>query len=440
MEVLQFVTESLGDSSYLVVGNGVAAAIDPQRDIRPLLEAADRFNLPIKFVFETHVHNDYISGGRELADRGAQVVAPALAGLKFPHIPLADGESIDFGGVRLRAVLAPGHTYEHTAYLASNEKGPIEAAFTGGALLMGAAGRTDLLGKDHTAELTRLQWQSSQNIRAKLAPHSSLFPTHGAGSFCSSTGSALERSGPLSTELERNPALYSVSAEAFAAIQLASSPPIPGYYRHIAPINRSGARVFGEPPDPPLLEIEEVASTTANLIDARPRQKFVAGHIPGSLEIEESTSFLAYVGWMIPFNAPIVLITTDEAHARRVTTDLFRIGYEDVRGYLPFSRWVAAKRPADQLAAATIAESREILADARLPVLDTRFKDEQKALPIPGALELPFDEFHSWESFAPPRALVVCASGQRATMAASALQKAGREVVALVDGGATDLL
>ncbi|MGE3076660.1 MAG: rhodanese-like domain-containing protein [Dehalococcoidia bacterium] len=440
MKVQQFVTESLGDSSYLVVADGVAAAVDPQRDVRPFLAAAERLNVPIRYVFETHVHNDYVSGGRELAALGAHVVAPAEAGLQFPHIPLADGKEIEFGGTRLRAVAAPGHTYEHTAYLGISEKGRVEAAFTGGALLMGGAGRTDLLGKEHTAELTQLQWQTAQNIRAQLQPSSSLFPTHGSGSFCSSTGAAMERSGPLSEELTRNPAFTSVSAEEFAAIQLAASPPIPGYYPYMAPINRAGARVFGTPPEPPLLELDDVAATTATLIDVRPRQEFVAGYIPGTLEIEESTSFLAYVGWMIPFNSPIVLISTDAAQAQRVTVDLFRIGYEDVRGYLPFASWKSAGRPIEQLGAATIGEAREILADSRLPVVDTRFKDEQKAMPLPHALELPFDEFRSWASFAPPRALVVCASGQRATMAASALQKAGREVVALVEGGAENLL
>ncbi|MGE0601880.1 MAG: rhodanese-like domain-containing protein [Dehalococcoidia bacterium] len=440
MKVQQFITESLGDSSYLVIAGGVAAAVDPQRDVRPFLAAAERLNVSIQYVFETHVHNDYVSGGRELAALGAHVVAPANAGLQFPHIALEDGKDIEFGGARLRAVAAPGHTYEHTAYLGISEKGAVEAAFTGGALLMGSAGRTDLLGSEHTAELTRLQWQTAQDICAKLAPTSSLFPTHGSGSFCSSTGSAMERSGPLSEELIRNPAFLTTSPEEFAAIQLAASPPIPGYYAYMAPINRAGPRVFGAPPEPPLLELDDVGSTTATVIDIRPRTEFTHGHIPGSLEIEESTSFLAYVGWMIPFNAPIVLIAADAAQARRVTVDLFRIGYEDVRGFLPFSEWQSAGRPIDMLAAATIGEAREIIADSRLPVVDTRFKDEQKALPIPHAVELPFDEFRSWAAFAPPRALVVCASGQRATMAASALQKAGREVVALVEGGAENLV
>lgn len=440
MEIQQFVTEALGDSSYIVIANGVAAAVDPQRDIRPLLRVAEERNVAIEYVFETHVHNDYVSGGRELAARGAKIVAAAKSELQFPHLPVEDGAEIEFGGARLRATSAPGHTYQHTAYIAIDERGTTRAAFTGGALLMGSAGRTDLLGSAHTAELTRLQWESAQKLAKMLPLSSSVFPTHGAGSFCSSTGSALERSGPFSLEAERNPALTSLSAEAFASIQLATNPPIPGYYRHIAPINRAGARVFGEPPTPAHLEPDDVANTTATVIDIRPRQAFAAGHVPDSLEIEESGSLLAYVGWLVPFNGPIVLVSEDRAQAERITVDLFRIGYEDVRGYLTFSEWHRAGRPIAELGIATVADAREILADGTLPVIDTRFADEHNSQPLRGALKLPFDELSSWAAFAPPRSLVVCASGQRATMAASALQKAGREVVALMDGGVEDLV
>jgi hydroxyacylglutathione hydrolase len=157
MKIIQIVAESLGDASYLVVSSGVAAAIDPQRDVRPLLAAAREHGAEIRYVFETHVHNDYISGGRELAALGATVIAPAAAGLMFPHTGANDGDVFAVGGARLRAVAAPGHTYEHTAYLAIDESGATYGAFTGGSLLVGSAGRSDLLGPDHTEELTRLQ-------------------------------------------------------------------------------------------------------------------------------------------------------------------------------------------------------------------------------------------------------------------------------------------
>lgn len=440
MEILQFVTDAVGDASYLVVSGSTAAAIDPQRDVRELIAAAEARNATIEFVFETHVHNDYLSGGRELAALGAQVVAPAKGKLEFPHLPIEDGGVITVGGASLRAVAAPGHTYEHTVYIANDEKVRPQGAFTGGALLMGSAGRTDLLGPDHTAELTRLQWETAQSLRGMLPPAASVFPTHGAGSFCSTTGSALERSGPLSVELDRNPVLTAHNAAEFGVIQLASPAPIPGYYRYMAPINRKGPKVYGAPPAPLRLPAEALAKSDATLIDVRPRQDYAAGHIPGSIEIEESTSFLAYVGWVVPFNAPIVLVSRDAAQAGRMTLDLFRIGYEDVRGYIPFADWSGAGREVGTLEVVDRAEARAIRASGRLPIVDTRFASEQRDVPLPGAVELPFDELEQWKSGAPKEALVVCASGQRATMAASILKREGKAVRALMEGGAEDLL
>lgn len=440
MQVFQFVADALGDSSYLLVSEGRAAAVDPQRDVRPLVAAAEAHGATIEFVFETHVHNDYLSGGRELAALGARVVAPAKAHLAFPHLPIEDEGEIAVGGATVRAVLAPGHTYEHTAYIGLDERRNAQAAFTGGALLMGSAGRSDLLGPDHTAELTRLQWESAQRIRNILPAAASLFPTHGAGSFCSTTGSAMERSGPLSVELQRNPALTTHTSAEFSAIQLASASPIPGYYPYMAPINRSGPKVFGTPPRPRLLSIDDVAGARETVIDIRPRQVYSTAHIPGSIEIEESNSLLAYVGWVVPFNSPIVLIAEDQAQAERVTLDLFRIGYEDVRGYLPFSAWTGAGRAVESLPHVDARRAREMFRDEEMAVMDTRFSSEQFDRPIPGALRLPFDELSVWAESAPARGLVVCASGQRATMAASILKRDGRDVIALVEGGAEDLL
>jgi len=441
MKILQFVADALGDASYLVLGEGSAVVVDPQRDVRPLREAAHAHGVSIDYVFETHVHNDYLSGGRELAALGARVVAPASSGLEFPHLGLGDGDEVRFGGASLKAVAAPGHTYEHTAYIASDARGKVAGAFTGGALLMGAVGRTDLLGADHTTELTRLQWETAQRLRALLPPSAEILPTHGAGSFCSTTGSALERRGPLSVEFERNPALSTPTLEAFRAIQLASAAPIPGYYRHMAPLNRTGPRVFGEPPSPALLTPDDVQAALlegVHVIDVRMRQEFAAAHVAGSVEIEESGSLLAYVGWLIPFNAPIVLLTYDQTQAERVAVDLFRIGYEDVRGFLPWAEWTASARPTASTAVVDVARAREMLA-AGARVIDVRFAYEQDETPLAGSERFPVDEMLSWATRLVGPALLVCASGQRATMAASLLQRMGHDVVALLDGGAEDL-
>jgi len=442
MNILQFTTESLGDASYLVVGAGSAAAVDPQRDIRPLVIAARSYGVNIDYVFETHVHNDYISGGRELAALGAKVVAPGNSGLEFPHIPLASGDSLSFGGVSLQAMAAPGHTYEHTAYLAADRHGQVRGAFTGGSLLMGATGRSDLLGPDHTDELTRLQWESSRAIAAALTPETELLPTHGSGSFCSISGAPTERRGPLLVEQQRNPALTTDSADDFRAIQLANPAPIPGYYRYMAPINRSGPRVTGEPPKPPALTAGEITAGLRNgitVVDLRARAEFARAHAVGSVGIEESDSALAYVGWLIPFNAPLMLIAESRAQASRFTTDLYRIGYENVQGYIPWAAWKESDSPTERMETVRADQARQMLREGSVPVLDLRYENEQNSDPLPGALKRSINTLPDWIGKSPARALLVCASGQRSVMGASFLKRAGVEVVAFDGGGASDL-
>jgi len=442
MKVLQFVTESLGDSSYLVVAGSEAAVIDPQRDVRPYLAAARAEGVTITHVFETHVHNDYLSGGPELAALGAKIIAPAGAHLEFPHTPVADGEEIAIGNVRIRAMAAPGHTYEHTAYLAIDDAGDLRGVFTGGAVLVGSAGRSDLLGPEHTETLTRLQWETAQRIRAIAPPTAEVLPTHGAGSFCSVSGGT-ERRAMMAVELERNPAFVSASYESFRAIHLASAAPIPGYYRYMAPINRSGADVRGEPPKPALLDVAGLTALDAagiRIIDVRSRHDYVKGHVPFALGMEESGSLLAYVGWTIPFAAPLGLVTDDADQAERVTVDLFRVGYDDVRGHLPFQAWIDAEEPVAGVARIDAGEAAEILATGRMPLIDVRYANEQAELPLPGALELPIDRIEEWAPTIPAGPVAVsCASGQRSVIAASLLAKLGHEVRVVSDGGAAEI-
>ncbi len=445
MKIIQFVTEALGDASYLVISGGVAAAVDPQRDVRPLLQAAADHGAEIRFVFETHVHNDYVSGGRELAARGAQVVAPASAGLEFPHLGVADGAEVPVGDRVLRAVAAPGHTFEHTAYIAVDPAGKAQGAFTGGALLMAAAGRSDLLGPDHAEELTRLQWETAHRLAAMLPAEAELYPTHGAGSFCSTSGADVGRCGPLAVELVRNPALASPSLEAFTAIHLGGAGPIPGYYRHMAPINRAGPRVFGEPPKPGLLtpaELERAAAGGVAVVDIRSRFDWAAAHIPGSLEMEESDALLAYAGWLLPFNAPLALVAYDGPQAGRVTTDFFRIGYEDVRGYLPFATWKAEDRPLRSMATVDIHGAVAALGGGSgRTILDVRYSNEHAAAPLPGTVQRPIDALPAWiAGVGPGPFMLVCGSGQRATMAGSFLERRGADVTVLAQGGADEML
>ncbi len=441
MDIIPFVTDSLGDSSYLLVAGDVAAVIDPQRDVRPYREAAAARNAAITHVFETHVHNDYVSGGRELAALGATIVAPAASGLQFPHQPVADGDEVAIGHVRIRAVAAPGHTYEHTAYVATGPAGSTTAAFTGGSLLVASAGRTDLLGPDHTDELTRMQWATAHRLASLLPDGARVLPTHGAGSFCSATDVGGQRTTTLAAERAVNPALLPEYDE-FRSIHLAALPPIPTYYKHMAPINRAGPKVYGDPPRPPMLDpgaLEALVRTSVRVVDVRDRHAFARAHIAGSVLLEESASMLAYAGWVLPFNTPLALVTTDAAQADRVTTNLLRIAYEDVRGYLPFDVWQPAGRPVAQLDALDVSQARAAIRAGR-PVIDVRFDYEQDATPIPSAVRRPIDHLSEW--LGDPGAespLIVCASGERASIAASFLAAAGRPAAFLIDGGAEDL-
>jgi glyoxylase-like metal-dependent hydrolase (beta-lactamase superfamily II)/rhodanese-related sulfurtransferase len=443
MKITQFVTDSLGDASYIVISDGIAAVVDPQRDVRPFLAAAREHGAEIRYVFETHVHNDYVSGGRELAALGATIVAPASSGLEFPHVDANDGDEISVGCARLRAVAAPGHTYEHTAYLAIDEDGVTHGAFTGGSLLVGSAGRSDLLGPDHSEELTQLQWQSAHKIAALLMPESQILPTHGAGSFCSTTEVGGQRTSTLANEQIINPALASVDFAAFRAGHLAYAAPVPGYYRHMALINRSGARLYGEPPSPGRLTADALASlnrSKVHLIDVRGRFDFARGHVHESVLIDESTSMLAYFGWLVPFNAPLALIVNNANQAERVTVDLFRIGYEDVRGYTTFSEWLASGRDFDVVPTVGPGAIGDALRSGTTRVIDVRFAYEHAAQPLPGAQQRPIDRSHDWmPSLGTHPALVICQSGQRAAMAASFLAAEGHDVKPYIDGGVEDV-
>ncbi|MEZ4502277.1 MAG: MBL fold metallo-hydrolase [Dehalococcoidia bacterium] len=442
MEIRQFVTESLGDASYLVASDGVAAVVDPQRDVRPYLEAAAELGVRIEFVVETHVHNDYVSGGRELAVLGAEVCVPADAGIEFPHRELADRDEVQVGRARLRAVRAPGHTHHHTAYLAIDEDGRTLGCFTGGSIIIGGAGRTDLLGPEHTEALTAQQFESAQRIAALLTDTAEVLPTHGAGSFCSSSPGVTERRAPLEVERTRNPVLTSPDAASFAAIQLASPGPIPAYYRHMAPINRRGPRVYGTPPEPDALtpeRLEAVRAGGAYVVDVRSRFAFARAHVPSSLSIEEGDATLAYVSWLTPFDAELVLVSLDAEQAQRLTVDLLRIGYERVRGFVPFEEWAAA-RPTASLDTATAAEVARRHAVRDVPLFDVRFDYEQQEVALDGATHRPLDRLDEWLPAEPlERMLVSCASGSRAATVGSALLAAGRAPLVLIDGGAADL-
>lgn len=443
-----FRTPSLGDNSFLLISGDEAAVVDPQRDAWPLVGACAGRGLSVRYVLETHVHNDYLSGAREWqAATGAVVAGPARAGYAFPHLPLDDGDEITVGEVTLRALATPGHTPEHTAYLVL-EPGAAAASgvFTGGSLMVGGAGRTDLLGANRAEELTRAQCRSLRRLVA-LAPQTQVLPTHGAGSFCAApTSGAL--TSTLAAERLTNPALRLLSdEEEFVRARLSGLPRYPEYYRHMAPINRAGPDVLsGLSPVPSLCPegVERATAAGAWIVDGRDRWSFAAAHLPGSVNVELDDSFASFVGSVVPFGVPLVLLLPEPTReaAAEARTQLLRIGYDSVVGVLAggVAGWQASGRPVAGYPACDIEDLRAGADD--VTILDVRQPSEWAAGVLPGSRQIFLGDLPQRMRELPRGRCVwaVCASGRRAAVAASLLDCAGIPTGVCASGGVPSLV
>src|SRR4029079_16848555 len=295
-----FVDEGLGNSSYLVdLGDGRALVIDPERHPAGSLAAAEARGLELAYAAETHLHADFVSGGRELAALGATLLAPRAGEHEFPVTGLHDGDDVDLGGLTLRAVATPGHTPEHLAYLLLDGSAPV-ALFSGGALLVDAVARTDLTAPDQTEPLARALWRSLHERILTLPDDLPVYPTHGAGSFCAAPASA-ERTTTIGAERAANPLLAAPTEDEFVRLLdgLGTYPP---YFLRLREVNRRGPAVLGPPPAALTAltpgEVRRLAGAGAGLIDARPAASFAAGHIPGAISIPLRPAFATWLGWL----------------------------------------------------------------------------------------------------------------------------------------------
>jgi rhodanese-related sulfurtransferase len=282
-----------------------------------------------------------VSGSLEVrAATGAEVVAPVKGAYRFPHRGMAEGHEIELGGVVLRAMETPGHTPEHLAYLLSESGRPV-AVFTGGSLLLGGAGRTDLFGENSTDDLTRAQFRSLRRL-ADLPDQARVLPTHGAGSFCVATAPSQQAASTIGQQRRDNPAMLAADEDGFVRQQLRDLLRYPSYYRHMAPTNRAGPTHLGGLPNLRALsaaDVDHLARSGTWIVDIRDRWSFAAAHVPGSINVELDDMFASFVGWVVPFGAPIVLVVPDGGgrHGQEALTQLLRIGYERVEGVIPGS-------------------------------------------------------------------------------------------------------
>jgi hydroxyacylglutathione hydrolase len=453
MLVRQFVLDGLGHLSTLIAdeASGLAAVIDPRRDVDVYLEATRERGLRISHVVETHLHNDYVSGGRELvAATGAEHVIGAGAELRHPFRPVRDGEAFPVGGVRFAALDTPGHTPEHVAYAISDLSRADEpvAMFTGGSLLVGSVGRTDLLGQDRAIAGARAMFRSLHEVILGHPDYVEVYPTHGAGSLCSTAISSTAHS-TIGFERRHNPLLQPTEVDAFARALLAGQPAFPRYFARMRPTNQAGPRVLGGVPEPRPMSVEaaqEALAAGALLIDLRSPRRHAAAHVPGSLSIPAGSSFGTWLGWVVPEpDRPLVLLLETPADWDDAIRQAIRIGFESVVGYVDggLDAWISAGLPVEEGGRQTVVELARALAaggpGAPL-VVDVRQASEYEAGHLPGSLaigagELP-DRLAGLARDQP--VVTICEAGYRASVAASLLRAAGFVHVAAVASGVPD--
>jgi glyoxylase-like metal-dependent hydrolase (beta-lactamase superfamily II)/rhodanese-related sulfurtransferase len=446
MEVISIRTPSLGDATYVVAHAGYSIVVDPQRDLGRFLEVIDDRGLSVSHVLETHMHNDYISGGRDLAARtGADLVLPAASGAGFAFVPAFHHEELEAGGgLAIRPLHTPGHTPEHTSYLVLLDGVP-QAVFTGGSLLVGAAGRSDLLGEQYAHQLAVLQWGSLQRL-ARLPDATGVYPTHGEGSFCTASGAGRTTS-TIGLEKAENPLYRFTDADTFATNQLSGLVPYPTYYAHMGPTNKQNptalpaAHVPEVDPD----AVETHLEAGGALLDGRDRHAFAAAHVPGSLGIELGDSFAPWSGWLLDYDSPIMLVLEGDQDADAAATELGSIGFEHVVGAMRgIDAWAASGREVASYRTATINElvaARED--DPEVQVLDVRDPLEWEAGHLDGSIHHYVPELRHG---LPPvldtsrPVWLVCRTGNRSSIAAGLAEALGVTPIVVTKGGVPDAL
>ena len=436
VEVVAIDTPALGDRSYLAHDGAVAVVIDPQRDIDRVLALAAARGARVSHVFETHLHNDYVTGGLALArETGAAYHVNAADDVAFDRVPVSDGDVIEVSpAMQARVLATPGHTFTHLSY-ALQADGRAHAVFTGGSLLYGSTGRPDLLGRAHAGELAHAQFASARRLAAELPEDADVYPTHGFGSFCSATQSE----GTFSTigrERQVNPALI-LEEDRYVRELLGGLDAYPAYYAHMSPANAAG------PPGPDLsaphrahaAELGKRIAAGEWVVDLRARRAFATGHLPGTLSFDLDGSFATYLGWLIPWGTPLTLLGQTPEQVTEAQRELVRIGIDRPAA-------AATGAPADwadgePLRSYPVADFADLAAARRhrpVVIVDVRRDQEWDASHIAGAVHISLHQLPSRLADVPAgEAWVHCGAGYRACIAASFLDAAGRTVVAVDD-------
>jgi glyoxylase-like metal-dependent hydrolase (beta-lactamase superfamily II)/rhodanese-related sulfurtransferase len=437
LSIVTIETPSLGDRSYLVHDGEVAFVVDPQRDIDRVLLLLEEHGVRLTHVLETHIHNDYVTGGLALARRtGAEYLVNGDDDVSYDRTPVADGDVIEVGGrMRVTALATPGHTFTHLSYaLQDGASDEHVAVFSGGSLLYGATGRPDLLGPEHTDALVRHQHASAHRLAELLPDEAEVFPTHGFGSFCSATQSEASES-TIGQEKKSNPVLTQ-DEETYVRELLDGLGAFPAYYAQMGPANAGG-------PSEPDLSPPSVADATELrrrieagewVVDLRTRTAFAAGHAPGTLNFGLDGGFATYLGWLITWGTPVTLLGETAEDVAEAQRELVRIGIDRPAAQATGGPEDWSDRALASFPTATFADLADVRHHREVVVLDVRRADEHDAARIDGAVNVPIHELPRRLDEVPPGEVWVhCAGGYRASVAASFLSAAGRHLVAVDD-------
>jgi glyoxylase-like metal-dependent hydrolase (beta-lactamase superfamily II)/rhodanese-related sulfurtransferase len=434
VDVVAVVDEGLGHSSYVVgLGDGTAMVIDPARFPAPQRDIAAARGWAIRWTADTHSHADYVSGSPELATDGATFLASAGAGLEVPHRPVVAGEDLEVAtGVVLRPIATPGHTPDHLAYLVVEDGEPV-ALFSGGAMMVGALGRTDLLGDEHREDLARRLYRSLRADVMCLPDDLPVYPTHGAGSFCSAPAGPA-RTTTIGNERATNPLLSIDDEDQFVTTLLAGFGSFPRYFRELPELNRRGPRVFPGVPDLAQLDVASVQRHMAEgvvVVDARAIAPFADAHVPGSISIEHRPVFGSWLGWLVALDRPVVFVLDEDTDRRDLVRQTLTVGHEAIVGELHggIAAWQAAGPATSSIPLVGPGEVGTV-------VVDVRQQSEWEAGHLPGAMHVELGSLT--DPIAAGPVTVMCGHGERAMSGASILERLGHREISVLAGGPAD--
>lgn len=428
----------MAHASYYISSDGVAAVIDPQRDVQQYIDEAAANGDTIKYVIETHSHADFVSGHIELAEKtGAEIIYGQRAKTQFPTTKVADGETKMLGNIELKFMETPGHTPEGITILAkdtTDADAPIKM-FTGDTLFIGDVGRPDLIGsKGFTSEqMAGMLYDSLHEKILPLPDDTEVYPAHGAGSLCGKSLSK-ETWSTLGEQRRTNYALQPMEKVEFVKLVAADQPEVPAYFPISAAQNLKGSSSLDDLPTPVELSTDEIAAFDGVVVDVRANTDFGSGHVPNAINIGLGGQFASWAGTLITIGTPVAIVAEMPEQVDEAQTRLARVGIETVKGFILIGDYTGEKTMIEQV---TVSDARTATAAGNVQFVDVRRVQEHAAGHAPNTINLPLDRLSRELDVLDPTkpTYVICQGGYRSSIGTGILENAGFTDIYNVLGG-----